>query len=78
METGISGRRTLYNIFAELCAYITVAPSSNYLVKYGCISLRERQRIEGRIERAAIHGMSSGKRFAPLENDLKMRKPNAD
>ncbi len=69
METGISGRRTLYNIFAELCAYITAAPSSNYLVKYGCISLRERQRIEGRIERAAIHGMSSGKRFAPLENE---------
>lgn len=42
----------LYNIFALLCQYIVAGHEKNYLVRYGCISNKEKQRVKLEIEKA--------------------------
>ncbi len=40
----------LYDIFAKLCQYIVAGNTKNYLVRYGCISSREKDRVKTKIE----------------------------
>lgn len=42
----------LYNIFARLCQYIVSGNEKNYLVRYGCISSGEKDRVKNEIEGA--------------------------
>lgn len=45
------GRRSLYNLVAELCAFILGSQPDNYLIQYSCISAQEKERIENKIGR---------------------------
>ncbi len=49
MRTDISGKTSLYNLFAELCDYIVSAHTKNYLVRYSCISQDEKYRVTQKI-----------------------------
>lgn len=56
----------LYNIFALLCEYIVRGSSKNYLVRYGCISSAEKNRVKAEIENATPLKRGDNGRFIRL------------
>lgn len=53
----------LYNTFARLCHYIVEGNEKNYLVRYGCISSREKNRVKEEIEDATPLKRNDNGRF---------------
>lgn len=61
----------IYNLFAELCAFIGQTQTENYLIRYSCISDKEQQRITDKMMRSAPFSYLGTPALASLrEEDL--------
>lgn len=64
-------RDKIYNLFAELCAFIGQTQTGNYLIRYSCISEKEEQRISEKVQHSAPFSPLKGPASASLsEEDL--------
>ena len=59
----------LFNLFAELCAYIVKLHTKDYLVQYGCISKDERKRIVDAIEDNTFLKRGDNGKFLVITSD---------
>lgn len=65
------GDQSIFNLIAELCAFVKENESRDYLVRYSCISEEEEERIEQKIERATPLAISGNGPFMVIrEEDL--------